>query len=177
MARPTQQSPRAGDRADIAYCIEGLAELIGERGEPDRVVRLFGASEALLEAVGAPLYVQVQDRTSIERAVDALRSRLDETTFEAAWSEGRQMTLEEAIEYALKTEQPTPPKDHHKALLSEREVEILRLVAEGMTDSQVAERLYLSPRTVGQHLRSIYRKLGVPSRAAAARAAVERDLI
>jgi predicted ATPase/DNA-binding SARP family transcriptional activator len=90
-----------GDRADIAYCIEGLAELVGERDDAERAARLFGASEALLEAVGAPLYVQVQDRGSIERAVEALRSRLDETTFEAAWAEGRAMTLEQAIDYAL----------------------------------------------------------------------------
>ncbi|HZB10083.1 MAG TPA: LuxR C-terminal-related transcriptional regulator [Rubrobacter sp.] len=50
------------------------------------------------------------------------------------------------------------------------------LVAEGLTDPQVAERLYLSPRTIGQHLRSAYRKLGVPSRGAAARVAAERGL-
>ena len=53
----------------------------------------------------------------------------------------------------------------------------MRLVAEGLTDAQVAERLFLSPRTVGHHLRSIYRKLHVPSRAAAAKAALERGLI
>ena len=63
------------------------------------------------------------------------------------------------------------------SLLSERETEILVLVADGLTNPQVAQRLYLSPRTVGQHLRSIYRKLGVSSRAAAAREAVDRELI
>jgi DNA-binding CsgD family transcriptional regulator len=68
-------------------------------------------------------------------------------------------------------------RDHTASSLSAGEVEVLVLVAEGLTDSQVAERLYLSPRTVGQHLRSVYRKLGVPSRAASAREAVERHLI
>ena len=60
--------------------------------------------------------------------------------------------------------------------LSEREIEVLHLVAEGLTDAQVADRLSLSPRTVSQHLRSIYNKLGVNSRAAATRFAVERGL-
>jgi DNA-binding NarL/FixJ family response regulator len=60
--------------------------------------------------------------------------------------------------------------------LSEREVEVLQLVAEGLTDAQVADRLSLSPRTVSQHLRSIYNKLGVGSRAAATRFAVENGL-
>lgn len=69
------------------------------------------------------------------------------------------------------------PEASTKLPSAERELEILRLVAQGMTDPQVASRLYLSPRTVGQHLRSIYGKLGVPSRAAAAKAAVERSLI
>jgi DNA-binding NarL/FixJ family response regulator len=50
-------------------------------------------------------------------------------------------------------------------------------VADGLTDGQVAQKLYISPRTVGQHLHSVYKKLGVPSRAAAARRAVERDLL
>lgn len=87
------------------------------------------------------------------------------------------MTPEEAIEYALKTEEPVPSPKGEKGELSERELEVLRLVAEGLTNPQVADRLYVSPRTVGFHLRSIYRKLGVPSRAAAAKAAFERGLI
>ncbi len=61
--------------------------------------------------------------------------------------------------------------------LTPREVEVLRLVAEGLTDAQVAERLFLSPRTVSQHLRSIYTKLGVSSRAAATRYAIEHGLL
>jgi DNA-binding NarL/FixJ family response regulator len=87
------------------------------------------------------------------------------------------MTLERTVEYALQASQSTPSPNEERALLSARELENLRLVADGLTDSEVAERLYISPRTVSQHLRSIYRKLGVPSRAAAAKAAVERSLI
>ncbi len=88
------------------------------------------------------------------------------------------MPLEQAIEYALE-DQPVAPSSSSGVAggLSPREIEVLRLVAEGLTDGQVAQRLYLSPRTVGNHLRSIYKKLGVPSRAAAARAAVEQGLI
>jgi non-specific serine/threonine protein kinase len=172
----------AGDKANAAYCLEGLADLIAARDEPERATRLFGASEALLEAVGAPLYAHAQDRALYESAVEALCSQLDEEAFGAAWSEGRAMALERAVEHALELpppaeEQAAPPTARPAGLLSPREVEVLGLVAEGLTDPQVAERLYLSPRTVGWHLRSIYAKLGVPSRAAAAKAAVERSLI
>jgi DNA-binding CsgD family transcriptional regulator len=61
--------------------------------------------------------------------------------------------------------------------LSLREVEVLRLVAEGLTDGAVAERLFISPRTVSQHLRSIYGKINVSSRTAATRFAVEHSLL
>jgi non-specific serine/threonine protein kinase len=154
--------------------LELLAAAVSMRGDHRRAAILFGAAEALREGVGTfvlPLY-----RAEYDRGVAATRDGLDEATLSAAWSEGRAMTPDEAIEYALKTEEPSAsPKG--TAGLSEREVEVLRLVAEGLTDAQVAGELYLSPRTVGWHLRSIYRKLGVPSRAAAAKAAVERSLI
>ena len=89
------------------------------------------------------------------------------------------MTPEEAIDYALTEQLATPAssEDHAVSLLSERETEVLALVAEGLTNPQIAQKLYLSPRTVGQHLRSIYRKLSVSSRAAAAREAVERGMV
>jgi DNA-binding NarL/FixJ family response regulator len=61
--------------------------------------------------------------------------------------------------------------------LSAREVDVLRLVASGLSDAEVAERLFLSVRTVNAHLRSIYRKAGVRSRAAAGRFAEENGLV
>lgn len=61
--------------------------------------------------------------------------------------------------------------------LTQREVEVLRLVAQGLTDGAVGERLFISARTVSQHLRSIYGKLDVSSRAAATRVAVEQGLV
>ena len=68
------------------------------------------------------------------------------------------------------------PKPRYPAGLSAREVEVLRLVSQGLTDAEVAEQLFLSPRTVSQHLRSVYNKLGVNSRTAATRFAMEHDL-
>jgi DNA-binding NarL/FixJ family response regulator len=61
--------------------------------------------------------------------------------------------------------------------LTAREVDVLRLVAAGLTDAEAAEQLFVSVRTVNAHLRSIYRKLGVTSRAAAGRFAAENDLL
>jgi DNA-binding NarL/FixJ family response regulator len=61
--------------------------------------------------------------------------------------------------------------------LTAREVEVLRLVAQGLTDAQVAEQLVISPRTVNTHLTAIYGKIGVTSRSAATRYAIENHLI
>ncbi len=65
----------------------------------------------------------------------------------------------------------------YPAGLSERELEVLRLVDLGLTDGQVAERLTLSARTVNSHLRSIYNKLAVSSRTAAVRYARDKNLL
>jgi DNA-binding CsgD family transcriptional regulator len=60
--------------------------------------------------------------------------------------------------------------------LTMRELDVLRLVAHGLTDAEVGAELYISPRTVGQHLRSTYGKLGVHTRAAATRFAIEHGI-
>ncbi|CAN5628991.1 AAA family ATPase [soil metagenome] len=70
------------------------------------------------------------------------------------------------------TEKPIYP-----AGLTSREVEVLRLVARGMTDAEAAEELFLSPRTISQHLRNAYNKLGVNNRAEATRVAVEQGIV
>jgi DNA-binding CsgD family transcriptional regulator len=73
---------------------------------------------------------------------------------------GATPALARADALAARLDAATPAAPAYPAGLSAREVEVLRLVAQGMTNPQVAERLYLSPRTVEQHLRSIYNKLG-----------------
>lgn len=74
-------------------------------------------------------------------------------------------------------ETPAPEPDSYPAGLTAREVEVLRLIAEGLTDTAAADRLFLSRRTVSEHLRRIYNKLGVNSRTAATRFAVEHHLL
>ena len=89
------------------------------------------------------------------------------------------MSLERAVEYALEQEpapEPTAPEPF-PAGLSAREADLLRLVANGLTNAEVAEKLFLSSRTVDWHLGSIYRKLGLHSRTEAARFASEHGLL
>ena len=152
------------------------AALAASERQAIRSARLWGAAETLRETIGAPL--SPVERSYFAPHTSAVLAELGEASWDAARAEGRAMTPEQAIEYALETEEAAAPSPEATApLLSERELEVLRLVAEGLTDPQVAQRLYVSPRTVGHHLGSIYRKLGVPSRAAAVAAAVERGLI
>jgi HD-GYP domain-containing protein (c-di-GMP phosphodiesterase class II) len=76
---------------------------------------------------------------------------------------------------AGRREAPSPPET--PAGLTEREVEVLRLIARGRSNKQVAERLVIAPKTVGRHVENLYRKIGVSSRAAAAVFAMEHDLL
>ena len=89
------------------------------------------------------------------------------------------MTSEQAIGYAL--DRSAAPEDAtletYPARLSAREAEVLHLVATGLTNAEVAGKLFLSPRTVDWHLSSIYRKLGSHSRAEATRFAIEHGLL
>ena len=79
-------------------------------------------------------------------------------------------------EQARRKQQETPASEY-PAGLTAREVEVLRLAARGLTNAQIAQELFLSPRTVNAHLNSIYQKLGVSSRTTATRFASEHGLI
>ena len=167
-----------GDDAGVAYCLERIADLVPVEDQAARKARLYGASEAILETVGAPLYVQLHDRELYACTLEKVRTRLGEDAFEAAWSEGRTMTQEEAVEYALATPQtPDETETAYPAGLSSREVEVLRLVAKGMTNAQIAKGLFISPRTVNGHLTSTYHKTGASGRVEAARFATEHGLL
>jgi DNA-binding NarL/FixJ family response regulator len=125
--------------------------------------------------------------------VSTARAELGEQAWVQALAEGRTMTAEQALAAEGKpalsdrplAKSPSKPRPNaSKGLppipphgLTEREVEVLRLVAQGLTDTQVAQALVISPRTVNAHLRSIYSKLGLTSRHAATRYALEHHLV
>jgi non-specific serine/threonine protein kinase len=163
------------------YTILGLAGVAAWRGEGARSARLWGAAEALREAAGFTMSPWTVSNMAYERHLAHARSQLDEAAWEAAWSEGREMTPEQALDYALEPapepqQEPAPSNATYPAGLSPREAEVLTLVARGLSNARIAEELFISPRTVERHLNSIYHKVDVDSRVAAARFAAEHGL-
>jgi ATP/maltotriose-dependent transcriptional regulator MalT len=157
-----------------------LGELLTERGEYDSATDHLDASLALTDACRAPyeraltllalaaLHVATGERDEGARLLDEVRAICEPLEAQPA------LARTDALEARLAAEPTAIPAN--PAGLSTREVEVLRLVAQGLTNPQVAEHLFLSPRTVEQHLRSIYNKVGVSTRNAASTFAVQHGL-
>jgi DNA-binding CsgD family transcriptional regulator len=179
-------SKELDDKATITTSLAGLACVAGANGEALRAVRLFGAAEALMEATG--YLFGAQESAMVEPYRASARSRLGEAGWDEALVEGRTMSIEAAIGYAISeeepstatqtttSEQPLSSTPDHPARLTPREIEVLGLVAAGVTNAQIGKELFVSPRTVETHLTSIYHKLGLSSRAQATRYALEHGL-
>ncbi len=164
---------------DIAPMVEGLAFVVEEQGETPWAVRLLAAAAALRDFLGTPL--PPLSRADYERCIAATQAQLGEQTFAVTWAEGRGMTWEQAL--AVRGPVMIPQTLSEKSPpsapfgLTGREMEVLRLLAQGLTDAQIAEQLVISPRTVNTHLRAIYGKIEVSSRSAATRYALDQHLI
>jgi DNA-binding CsgD family transcriptional regulator len=159
-----------------AFCLEGWAIIVAAQSEREWAVRLWGAAESLRERGGVRL--TPLERVDYEPAVASARTQLGAMAFDAAWAEGRSMTLEQILVAPIRTTAlPVKPSPMHPAGLTPREVEVLRLVASGQTNEQVAEQLVISPHTVDSHLTSIYGRIGVNSRSAAIRYALQHQLV
>jgi DNA-binding NarL/FixJ family response regulator len=150
--------------------------------------RLCGMAEALRETMEAPL--PPVELPAYERTVATARAQLGEEAFARARAEGRSMSLEQVfsppeepdstLEQVAKVLQPTVSEQvlsTYPAGLTRREVEVLRLVAQGLTNAQIAEQLIISLHTVNAHVRSIFNKLNVNSRNAVTRFAIAHKLI
>jgi len=167
-----------GDRLGAPYFAEGLAKSSAVRSRPVRAARLWGAAETMREQLGVSLSQFDLANSDYERDLAAVRSALDESTFDAAWAEGKAMSFERAIEYTL--EEPTVPHDAAPAapaVLTRRELEVFRLVAKGMSNGEVATSLVLSEHTVHRHVANVLGKLGVSSRTAAVAQAARLGLL
>ena len=96
-------SAQVGPRANVAYCLEGLAAAAEALGEVERSARLIGAAESLMQMIDeAPFHKDYKPNLSLhDRTAAALHSRLGKVDFEKCRAEGRAMTFEQAVEYAL----------------------------------------------------------------------------
>jgi predicted ATPase/DNA-binding CsgD family transcriptional regulator len=163
--------------------------------------RLFAAAGTLREMAG--IVFPLPYRAASERDLAILREQLGEARFEQAWADGRAMSLEQAVEYAMAITAPTEPapQEHpprnpsaesdgrpqsarrtraeaetEVARLSRRERDVAVLVSRGLTNPQIAEALVLSERTVDTHVHNILGKLELSTRAQVAVWAVRHGL-
>jgi predicted ATPase/DNA-binding CsgD family transcriptional regulator len=172
---------------NIASVLEGLADMAVRQEQSALAAQLWGAAETIRAAFGTP--IPPVERAAYERAVAATRSHLGEKAFAAVWSEGQTMSREQILAAKrlaeiitrIPTEPSSAPPDRilstSPAGLTTREMDVLQLLAQGLTSAQIAEQLVISLLTVNTHVRSIYSKLGVNSRSAATRYAIEHQLM
>jgi DNA-binding CsgD family transcriptional regulator len=165
-----------GVAGSIAAGLRGLGCVAAEEGHYTPSALLWGAADTLPESRSVLIPHAISKRT---KALN--RTHLGALNFEKAMAEGRTMTPYQALAaykaFPIQTGLRVKRSPANPAGLTAREVEVLRLVATGLTDAQVAEQLVISLRTVNSHVTSIYNKLGVSSRAAATRFAVECRLV
>jgi non-specific serine/threonine protein kinase len=171
---------KEGERTFSVVALEGIAFALAEIGMVTDAARFLGAAEALREEHGIRRYPVHEEQH--RRAVAAARQAVGERRFAEAWGNGRGTPIERVVSQAIAidplaaprttplTAEAAPPRlgqPPHIAL-TRREREILALLTQRLTDQEIAERLFISPRTVGYHVRSILGKLGAANRRDAA---------
>ena len=171
-------------KQSIQHCLHTLACVMARREQPVRAARLWGVVQGMEEAYGAHLTPIILSLTDYEGHLSRGRSQLGEEEFAAAWAEGKAMSPGQAIEYARSDEevrelptlvsqqQPLPEERTEK--LTRREREVALLVAQGLTNPQIASELSVSRSTANNHVARILRKLGLRSRAQIAAWVTER---
>lgn len=196
-----QLSHNLGDDRRVRWYLQGFAHLAAVQGQHDHALRLASAATALSETFheASPgegrsggsdgwqspimaLPVIAGDYATLDRQLRLARAQLGERAATDAGAAGRNLSIDEAITYAIAPEHSPDPitsrgVDGRRPFgLTARELEVVRLAAEGKTNRQIAEELVLSDKTVKRHLENVFAKLGVSSRAAATAAVLRAQL-
>ncbi len=146
----------------IPDILECLAALAGQDDSRREAARLFAAASSIRQRIGAVRF-KIYD-AGYQASVAALRDILGEKDFDSAWAEGAALSIEEAIAYAWRGRGERKRPTSGWASLTPTERDVVRLVSEGLANSDIATRLFVSPRTVQTHLTHVYTKLGLSSR-------------
>ncbi len=153
-----------GERNEMVESIESIAAVVSRRGHVERSVRLLAATASLREATSlAPTTAERQEQ---EQTLAIARRTLTNSAFAEAWAAGQLLSLDQATAEALRLTEESSVVTRPAAPfnLTRREQEVLALVCQHLTDAQIAEKLFLSPRTASNHVANILSKLGVANR-------------
>jgi predicted ATPase/DNA-binding CsgD family transcriptional regulator len=155
---------------ETASSLDGIAVVAAALGHLDLATRLFGAASGWLE-----IYHQQESwfpmPSDFHKSAATVRRRIGERAWLEAHEAGRKLNPEQAMQLAEEAVSALEEELQRRSSgLTAREIDVLHLVAAGLSNAEIAERLVLSERTVHAHLRSIFDKLGVNSRTAAAHA-------
>ena len=149
-----------------------IARLAAQAESHPEAARLFGAAEAIRQRNGEVRFLIYQ--ADYEASVGELRNAMGQNDFDAAWAEGAALSTEEAIAYARRGRGERKRPSSGWASLTPAELDVVRLVSEGLGNKDVATRLFVSRRTVETHLTHVYTKLGLASRVQLAQEAARR---
>jgi non-specific serine/threonine protein kinase len=173
-----------GAKLGIEVFLGGMAVIASVGGHLEQAARLLGSDEASAQRIGIIPYGSEIFRARYEDEVARLREQLGEAAFAAAWAAGRALPREDAVAEALTVTVPhtdgAPIPVQSESVptfdLTPREREVLRLIAQGRTNQEIADVLFISLHTIKVHVRSILGKLDLDSRTAAAAFAFQHGL-
>jgi predicted ATPase/DNA-binding CsgD family transcriptional regulator len=163
-----------GDRLGAAEALETIADLAVALGESERSLRLLAASQRFHTDTGIARFILGADR--FDRARRAAHAALDPTEAMACWDAGCELSLADAVAYARRGRGARQRPQIGWASLTPVERDVVRLVAEGHTNAEIGERLFMSVNTVKKHLSHVYAKVEVDGRAELAAQVARRGL-
>ncbi|MFD9888013.1 ATP-binding protein [Amycolatopsis sp. NPDC059027] len=157
-----------GDRTIVAFALTVMAGCATHTGQPRRAARMFGAAAEIWRSVGASLNTYAAFEEPMQRDIQLVTGELGLEEAAQEFLRGTALTMDEAVAYVLDTGSPDDdprPADNADVVLTKREAQVAELVAEGMTNREIAEKLVIARRTAETHVDHILTKLGFSSRA------------
>jgi predicted ATPase/DNA-binding CsgD family transcriptional regulator len=159
------------DPLNIAICVEFLAWGTAARGKFERAAELLGASRKLWRPLGAHLYGTKQYLQWHDQCVDRVQNALGEKAFDAAYQRGAHREPDAIMEFGLEehpepdtTATRKPERSEAFTMLTPREVDVAKLIAQGLSNKEIAASLVISKRTAESHIEHILTKLNFTSR-------------
>lgn len=163
---------QVGHRSFVCEILDALGGVVADQGRLEEAARLLGSSQAARAGFGWPRFPVLEP--IFDGTVAVVREALGQEGFELAWAEGAALSLDDAVAYGRRGRGRRKRPSHGWESLTPTEIQVVDLVAEGLTNPQIADRLLISPRTVQTHVAHVFAKLAVATRAELAATAAQR---